>query len=418
MAAELVTIAKPAATTGEQTIFSGLSFKPRVVFCWTSGGLTTGTVRTSVRASIGAVARDLDNNQSQRCMSHGLNNVAGALSCRMQRSDVCIHTMTGDGTALATGVGEITDDGFIVDWTYNNTVDQHLIHYLAVGGSGFKAAKWLDLAEPNSTGSVGYTGAGFEPNLVFSMFPVIALSVYGSAFATGFHNVGAATETDQFSMYAYVHATSVNASRMHSASRLFEGHDGDTSTMNREGSLVSFDADGLTINWTAVDTGTPVVPVLLMQLDQVDVGTVQKEESATPTTDVTTGFEPDAVLLFSNRSSTLDSYVQNARFGMGALENDDGEYTQWMDGFGAQLNSFAQDGSDRAIVYSNVTGSTTMDQANGATGSEDADGFQLNWQGSSTAAVYVSYIAFGALGAGDYVPPAPVLKRSSFVFVG
>jgi hypothetical protein len=416
MGAALTTVTRPDGN-GVQTIFDGLSFRPRVVFVWTAGGTSDGTARTSIRFSFGAVARDGVDDVTQRCIAWGSRGTSTPQTYRRQDNANCVYVMTDDGTFLGSAVGAITDDGFELDWTSGST-DDHQIHVLAIGGENFRHAKWVDCPEPGATGVQAYETLGWEPTALVSIHSGFT-SWSASQNTTIVGSIGFATLTGAYEVSLYAQTASVTAHKGQSNVLLAEQRDS-AGDITKSFSVEDFVPDGFELDWHA-RSGTVTFGVLAIDADDVVVGSTAN--SGGLTTDViSTGFEADAALLMNCGTTTIPtpdgSPSNNARLAIGASTDTDQAYASFVDANGSGSNAGAIDGTNRGIVFSTAT-SLPINNANSANVSFDSDSVDVAWQGTLETSIAYGYLIFGPMGTGEYEAEPPATPtRASFLFVG
>ena len=242
--------------TGNQTI-TGLGFAPKLVLFQSTPD--TSNIVTSIanaHYSYGA----FDGVNQAVAMANERNGVA--TSDNQSRMDTGHVILVADpaGTSTvdysATGVS-LNADGFTIN-VDNAPPINYRMGYMAIGGSDIANVKVGSFLSNGGVGSLATTGIGFQPDviIVFSSFVSGAMPISMGDAMMGFGFANSALSVNQWASgsWALDGTTGVlNASR--SCGEGFVVWQPTTgSTVGLKASLLSFDPDGFTLNWTVHNT--------------------------------------------------------------------------------------------------------------------------------------------------------------------
>jgi hypothetical protein len=194
-----------------------------------------------------------------------------------------------------------------------------------------------------------------------------------------------------------------------------------TSNIGLEGSLVTMDSDGFTINWTTVTSAgaTKKVNYIAIKGGNYKCGSITSPTAgATPVSQATTGigFQPTGILLASsNRTSSTAIQSTNAIcLGAGSSSND--RRCVFASDIDAAADAVTVSINMSTKIMTNITAVAT--EASSTTNAEadltslDADGFTLNWTTRDTNAYEVILLAVGSSVA-PTAPTFPLYKSFS-----
>ncbi len=239
---------------------TGVGFEPQLVmFLWSKTDTYNRpyTFGDANGSSFGfGAASSTDSAEQFCCYTESQGGDAGQ-STHLSGS-CCFAQGTGMNTA---SLASMDADGFTLTFTGDDTgnplvISPRLIGWIALrndgpvyDAGGFKVGN--DIV-PGSTGTVGYTGCGFEPDQV-----IIAHGNTSAqdtvAEAGGAWGVGMFDQTLQASIINgenLIPFNNYSARRMNTTAVAFAAYQ--TTTINAEASAVSLDADGFTLDWTDV----------------------------------------------------------------------------------------------------------------------------------------------------------------------
>ena len=256
---------------------------------------------------------------------------------------------------------------------------------------------WTTITKPATAApfTQAVTGFGYRPNVVFG----VTIAALAHSFNTTLHyGLGFSDGTDDFSIFL-VSGTGFNpgGSLRRQASALFCPYD-QVGANPWTAEVSSFDADGLTLNWTA-NNGTNNQICLLLGLDgvQAKVGTFNTP-GATGSQSITgVGFQPDFIWLLT---TGLSGAAAAGTAGTSAkLSSGWGTPTATVCASMREENGVSPSNTHRQLTNARILSvlNTTADtEGDGATlTSLDAGGFTLNWVAHASSAFTVGYLALG-----------------------
>lgn len=243
------------AGTGSQAV-TGVGFRPSLVFFISTGKTTTGS---AVEAEwLFGVAVSSTDRRSSYCRDQ--DNVSPQVPIRGYDDTKCIFFLNTAGTVIAAADFVSMDaDGFTVTWSTNDA-SARIIGYTAF--SGLTNVKTGSISSPASTGSVGYTGLGFQPDAMMTIGRVSTATPPNSGVSPiSFCFSAASSASDQWAiawrdLNSGLPATGTDhVQKSGVILTLMNVTSGDTS-IQLEANLTSFDSDGFTWNWTNISLGT------------------------------------------------------------------------------------------------------------------------------------------------------------------
>ncbi len=272
-----------------------------------------------------------------------------------------------------------------------NTGGDRIRNYFSLAGEG-RQTKQAIFNTPASVGNFSITGVGFQPDAI-CIYGWVADAFY-DAIADGeaFHFGYATSAASQWGASIYGIFLGYGGSSypykysgLNSAIITIAAEDGSQPypvapppVTTKVGSLVSFDADGFTINWN--NTGVYTMTYFAMKGGNYACGTATSTSGSQSITGL--GFSPTAAMFGSVQRTTLTSAEGDHRLTIGAGDND------------TNVNSWG--GAESSDVYHDIVASDTAVMSffreTNAAGpfdpllyseaslqSLDADGFTLNW---------------------------------------
>lgn len=250
------------------------------------------------------------------------------------------------------------------------------------------------LVGPAGVGNQSYTGIGFQPKALL-FFPAGGSATNEATNRADFHfNGGVVTGTDAGDAVASMVGSNnvVWPSQVDNHYVSSVGgrclHIGGFRSPRARANLVSFDADGFTLDYVTLGTSSLIIYYIALGGDDLSAQVIpfDMKISTGEQAVVGAGFQPDAVLLWA--TSSLDqTWQRHAKHSLGCFTKDDLN--------GAAIGFSAEDAassttkcrnvhsaSDCLLVPDFATGISS--EANGV--SLDADGFTLNWSSVSGSA--------------------------------
>ena len=247
----------PGATNGSTASITSMSGEPDLVlFTSTSSGASDQDAGTELQFSFGAAVND--GNETQRAtLYHSEDNqptVGGDGTCRVETDAVC-----GQLSPALGWTGELTSfnsDGFTLT-TRNGSTGGDIAYYMAFRFAGNTKA-WVDDYQPQTTtGDQVITGVGFKPALLIQSFTTCTnLNTTVSGVDLGTQGFSIAAEGNQFSNTTATEAFGVPTNTQSLSDNILINYPDDDGDVRYKGTLVSFDNNGWTQNFSDTVTGT------------------------------------------------------------------------------------------------------------------------------------------------------------------
>lgn len=171
-------------------------------------------------------------------------------------------TATMQDTGVAT-FGASTD--FTITWTNGGTPQTPVFYYIALGGDDITNAKvnFQDLT--SSSGNIGYTGIGFQPDWGFFIKPGIKVSL-GDSLTFANNTIGSVMSTSRRWSMSYLDEDGSNTQdswAWHQSDQIIANLN-NAGAIASEADFVSWDTDGYTLNWTnAPNAGDDLVGLFI-----------------------------------------------------------------------------------------------------------------------------------------------------------
>ncbi len=395
-----------ARTSGGAQSVSGLGFTPKAVLLWVTKQTATGY------AAGRALSFGFTNGTAQACISTTGNDgatTASNVAGRAGRSDRVISVINYAAGSVTTDIrADITSldsDGFTLNWIVAAVGKDYVIHYWALGGSDLTNAYVGSILTPATTpAAVGYTGFGFQPDFLMAM--TLGATVVGD-FTGGRIQIGAASSTTDRASVLFESGDTIptTAGSKQIVTKLCDWTDG-AGTILFTGDLQSFDADGVTIDWTTVQSTQRIVFVLALKGGRYWVGSDTQKTSAGTQAKTGVGFTPSGLLLMGTNRATSTSF--DATLGKFSLGASDGttEGAVWMQSTDNVSTTDENTASVTDKILRHATNASTTD-AEADLSSLDSDGYTLNWTTADATAREFVGVAVGSAAA---AAPGPTLR--------
>jgi len=291
-------------------------------------------------------------------------------------------------------------DGFTVTWntpSFSNNFPPKDVHYLAIGGSDVINAKVHNAGVLSGSGNKAYTGLGFQPN------SMLFLTSLNSPQAI---SVGAANGTSQYLFAGGINGVSSGAHSMFRSGFCIGTVRGSNGSQQTMGTLVSFDADGYTINHATAATGTTLDVLALKLANPLAIGAFQ--EPTTASTQVISGFgkTPKAMWFLSRHLVPNTTSGTDMRWSQGVTDGTNQYSVTLHRPHTKATHAFQR--YDKAINLIEGTYSTPIVQASAAV-TLDTDGFTATWSAVHATQRELMYIAF-------VEAPAGVIETGAYSF--
>jgi hypothetical protein len=379
-----------ASDTNNQAV-TGIGFQPKVVI-FLSNTIAASGAADGARMMIGAAT-----SSTNRFVVYTLSGDAQTSSDVQRAMD---NTKVNTFIDAALAVVDSSDfvsldaDGFTIDRVVNDSVGR-VIDYFAIGGSTLTNVNIVQITSSTSLGSVGYTGAGFQPDAVI----LVSVGDTGTPPDTStwaFMSIGiASSAADQAvsSWYARDGVTTMETEHSQATGSIYHLSFGGASVT--AAALESFDADGFTLNWTDADDGLKQIWAICLKGGRYKVGEFLQRTTTGNSNITDVGFRPQALWLQSNADAN-NAIAAHAQMSLSVIDNSTTrKRALWLgdeDAVGdSDTKSYRETG--QAIVIRSVADGTELGTAD-ITGYR-ADGFRLNWSATDGTARRILYLAMG-----------------------
>lgn len=397
----------PPGSTGNYAV-TGVGFTPKalLLFVYKNQGTTNGgPIASVVGVSIGLASGS--GTTAQVCAAWNVRGDSNyTTSVRWKEGAIASGSSSGANVVyIDASLASFDADGFTLNFASAST--DFTAWYLVLGGSDLTQVALTALDTPTTTGTQAKTGVGFQPDaLMFLSSAFNATSTSGYQSNGGAPQLGVCASGGDYAVSNWGNTfagTTASYGRDDRAIVLLKDF---SSNVWGDATLSSMDSDGFTLNWQAVSTEVTRVWALCLKGTSIKVGTTA-QRTTTGTTAVTgLGFQPTALLMFSNGQVASASVANVAgMLNIGAATSTTNRQAAT---FGRAHNGSSYPGTAQTLASAKVavhhapatsapSGSTLA--ADGDLSSFDADGFTLNWTTVDGTARTWGWIAFGAASA-------------------
>lgn len=238
--------------TGTSDIAVSLAFQPDVVFLFSNHPSNFNpAVGTTLNMTFGIATSD----GTQRCvaMQEATANAAGGVPLQAILTDSCAAEISGAGALTFKLVaGNFSGSGFTL--TPSASASSVNIAYLALKFTG-RQVKLLSFTSPTATGSQAITGAGFTPQAAVLVMtnleatdPTFSIATDDTMGGLSFNFIG----DEQWAQAARLNSGSDPTDTASFTGNYAVVQPSATDCKAGLATLTSFDSDGMTLNWSAV----------------------------------------------------------------------------------------------------------------------------------------------------------------------
>lgn len=376
------TISSPTSTGAQG--YTGVGFQPKVVIFIFEENTADGS---GVNVSRGIGFAISSSSRASVATSYLDAVSGGTINMNRGHSNAhCIYYYKNNGGSdtafLVADLDSMDSDGFTLDWT-TVQASAYKISYIALGGTDLTNVAIKQLQSPASTGSVGYTGVGFQPDSAISISTGSATtppavnnnsgSRQGISFINSSAQKGLGVDWSDVSFtkrQGIVQKTNAHVSANADSSP----------TIYNEASFTSFDSDGFTLNWTTITASNRYAYVLCLKGLQSKVGVFNQNTTGTGTGNQSitgVGFQPAVTMYFSANRASSTSVQTPAQYTFGGATSSSARFSLWSGGSGTST-SVADHNTDNANVLKMMTEGTPTTNTVADFVSHDSDGFTIN----------------------------------------
>lgn len=283
---------------GTQYSITGLAFRPAFIRLRWAGpsSFDAGPSRSDLGAGIGFAME----NGKRGCISYYLQDNWDPYTTSSALFNTAAVVSTVGGTIGRADWSSMNDDGatFVIDAAFGTAV---AVFYEAYSGAEFNV---LEITEPDATGIVAYTGAGFRPTyaeILGTGKTAFDTSGNGADWCFGAATGSAAANNAVLARYEKHAAgyadTSVYCRRTECLAIISEA------AVLCRASLSSFDSDGLSLNWLERNSTRKFLVIVASGRWQVE--NVSMPTNTTPFTETGMTWTPEGFMLVS--AATIES---------------------------------------------------------------------------------------------------------------
>lgn len=293
-------------------------------------------------------------------------------------------------------------NGFTINIT-SAPVSAYRITYLALGGGDLKNVKVGNFDHQGTTGNQAVATVGFQPDAVIFFWDGDTFA--GSPGNDGEFNIGFALSTSSRATMSISTDNGTAADLAASYKALYT--DGCLSeiyytdgSLHQKADFVSFDTNGFTVNWSAVDGGLDGIHYIALKGGEYALGVMDTQTGTGTFSETGLSFQPSAGLFLSNFVSATGSIQSPMELSFGAADMSGNQSV-----VGGVTDSFANPSNtdayqDDALVYKNYTTVQTVDGTI-AFSTWNSDGFTLNQTDADPSANKLLYFVMGSSPAED-----------------
>jgi hypothetical protein len=394
--AKVGSFAQPTST-GNSSV-TGVGFQPKLILLFGNSRTSDGsTALGQFGFGVGVSSSD------RRAGSYAsTDNTAGGQVGFSEGNTRCWRLGDGTGNNLSQADFVSMDaDGFTLNWTAADATAR-IVNYIALGGTDLTNVKSGSNAMRTSTGNQSYTGMGFQPDAMLFFFTHYSQSTNGGT------NTGAARFTIGYANSATARGYSAWLSRngdnptvtnrVQKTNRCFGQLT--TDSLLSEFDLVSFDADGFTVNQTTASGTADSFYWVALKGGQFKTGSFNQATSTGSQATTGVGFQPSVLLLQSINNASSALVLANSRNSFGAGSSSSARAAVWTGDRDNVATSITDQNLDQTSICRLMTETTPTVDADADLTSLDSDGFTLDWTTADATAREILYFAAGATGGG------------------
>lgn len=389
-------VAKSGTTTGlpfDQAV-TGLGFQPKAIFLWFTGS-NTG-VTDILRTGMG-----MDDGTNHVSISVGADDNAVANTYRRVQSDQSLQYTAGGAVSSEIKIKTFDSDGFTLTYSNQNSTATSDIYYLAIGGSDVTNVKVGSITAATSAGTVGYTGVGFQPDIVFFMGAnASSLATTTSGLVNFFGVAKSSSERGCMSMCAEDTGGATDNSRCQKLNKCITFHDpADSTAIDGEADFVSMDPNGFTLDWTDPAALGNTIFYMAIKGGRWKVGSFNQRTSTGTSATTGVGFTPKGLFLMSFNNVASSAIERSLRMSFGAGDSTTSRWSIWNGSTDAVNPSQTARGRSTIRVLrcltENATGTSSTQDSAADIFSFDSDGFTINWTNADAVAREIMFVAAG-----------------------
>ncbi len=380
-----ITSPTSGGTPQDQSV-TGLTFKPKAVIFFT-GRSIVNDVSAGANMNMGWAV----DGTNQRSWGWTADDAAGTSNLSRSYSTNAMTVMQSGGGAVDAvfNFKQFNSDGFTITWTDLSTVNMG-IWYMAIGGVGTQVSVDEHTMQAG-TGNKGYTGVGFQPDLVLFGTTQQTSAAQTTSCLFSFGAAKSSTERWALGVAGLDGATmssTVNCQKTHSITRCLIGLS-TASAINLAADFVSMDTDGFTIN-QVTNPGTILFTTLSIKgFSNLELGVFTKPTTDGGTNQPTTAFTPEGYIFAGIEHTNTFNTVESGACSVVGFSAGSNQGVGW-------VCSRDVITSDANKAYKNNRAYVSAANTNPAATETEASlsGTTLTWTPNTTEANQVFYISF------------------------
>lgn len=372
---------------------TGVGFEPTAIIVLGTGS-TLNTTAANCNLQLGAAV-----SSTSRFALNVNSTDAGASSVtrRVHADDRCYLKADNNGdTQTAFDLDSLDADGFTLDWLA--VADEGDTVFVMCLGGDINQAAIIAFDSPTSTGTEGYTGAGFQPECVIIGSIGLDTAPGNSATQMNFGWGFAISSTARGALGLFSNSAQADAITEH-------GHLA-THVVNMplsaagifiQADFESMDADGFTLDWTDIDATPRLCWALCLAGGDYAVGAFTQ-----PATDITVStsvnFRTAGLLLMSANDASNSASEADLSISFGMASTTGGNIAQgciWGGDLDAADPMQADSDCDDAAVIKMIAPGTTTVTGEATFAAPTGSAFRLAWTGVDGTQRLGTYLAFG-----------------------
>lgn len=241
-------------------------YEPDVVVVMSMMEANNTTGSTFFNASLGLYVRD-DEGDKQRCLTWAAQSSATVANNDLYHevADDKVFTQVNSVDGTVTYEGTLTQIDPLTQRITMSSSNSDVAAYFGFKFNNGRKVRLEDLTTPTSTGDQVISGIGFKPGAVLLFFfdAATAYNTVGLNACTGFGLSMLTEGTQRTQNWSLDSDAATTIAKSYRSAKAIKFYDAIAAAVTLEASLVSFDDDGMTLNWTTVKGGAACKMVAL-----------------------------------------------------------------------------------------------------------------------------------------------------------
>lgn len=392
-------------TTGNFTPVTGSPCTPKVlILTWNIADEDSARGSYSFGFGIGV-------SSTSRASIYGRSSDGSINADGTHSNNRILRTINESATAVNAGdLVSLNSDGFTLNAIAVNSTVISRVRWLTLGGSDLSNVSLVQYQSPTSAGSQALTGAGFAPDAVI-IFTNSISTAPTSTVSNGdtYPGIGYAARIQggQAALGVSVLHTANTETRAQSTSDVV--YVPSTSAMLWQASVSSWDTDGITLNWSTVQSTAVYFWVLYLKGPQFAVASTTQPTASGNTSITGLSFQPSAGIFSSFCRAATSGQIADGNWGHGFAVSSTKRGFVWASMRSGNNNSSQATGQSFFISCYTENSTTPTLRSRADFVSWNSDGMTMSWTvNEATQRQVIAFLA-GASSAG---PPPRVTNPS------